>query len=129
MDEQYGSEQHRALGDVDDSSLCVSPLPSNAKTAWLIKCAGLRPSCANCDMLHSEGSLLVLRSDGATLTSRDPLADDKLSKPDLRGPFKNETPWKPFTVSLVQGLDMHPRLGAAQCNQFWVATGSWLLSR
>ena len=50
-------EQHRALGDVDDSSLCVSPLPSNAKTAWLIECAGSRPSCANCDMLHSEGSL------------------------------------------------------------------------
>lgn len=57
LDVQYDSKQHRALGDVDDSSLFVSPLPSNAKTAWLIKCAGLRPSCANCDMLHSEGSL------------------------------------------------------------------------
>lgn len=41
---------------------CVSPRtlqlrPSNAKTALLIECAGLRPSCANCDMLYSEGSL------------------------------------------------------------------------
>lgn len=68
-----GSQQCRALGDADDSSLCGSPpphpLPSNAKTARLIKCAGLRPSCANCDMLYSEGSLFQ-RSDGAAEVHR-----------------------------------------------------------
>lgn len=94
---QYGSEQHRALGDVDDSSLCVSPLPSNAKTAWLIKCAGLRPSCANCDMLHSEGSL-VRRSDGACARPRDPFTDDEVFKPDLRGPCKKQILLQPFIV-------------------------------
>lgn len=56
------------------------------------------------------------RVTGQRAPSRDPLTDDKVFKPDLRGPHKKRTSWTPFSVlSLTEEgglIDMVPDLGA-----------------
>lgn len=105
--------------------VCVPPLPSNAKTAWLIKCARLRLSCANCDMLHSEGSL-VRGSDGATEVHS---LMAQVFKPGQSGvPAKKKkklTPWKHF--SHLSREVVYPHLPADPGHP--PAPGSWGVQR